>query len=112
MQKSISTLPFTGTPEQEQQLLEVIGQHKNEKGALMPIMQKAQDIYGYLPVEVQQIIAEQLDIPMEEVYGVSTFYSQFALNQREDTQFPYVLELLVMLKVPEIYLTVLVKNLV
>ncbi len=82
MQKSISTLPFTGTPEQEQQLLEVIGQHKNEKGALMPIMQKAQDIYGYLPVEVQQIIAEQLDIPMEEVYGVSTFYSQFALNPK------------------------------
>lgn len=82
MQKSISTLPFTGTPEQEQQLLEVIEQHKNEKGALMPIMQKAQDIYGYLPVEVQQIIAEQLDIPMEEVYGVSTFYSQFALNPK------------------------------
>ena len=48
----------------------------------MPIMQKAQDIYGYLPVEVQQIIAEQLDIPMEEVYGVSTFYSQFALNPK------------------------------
>ena len=82
MQKSISTLPFTGTPEQEQQLLEVIKQHKDEKGALMPIMQKAQDIYGYLPVEVQQIIAEQLDIPMEEVYGVSTFYSQFALNPK------------------------------
>lgn len=82
MQKSISTLPFTGTPEQEQQLLEVIEQHKNDKGALMPIMQKAQDIYGYLPVEVQQIIAEQLDIPMEEVYGVSTFYSQFALNPK------------------------------
>ena len=82
MQKSISTLPFTGTPEQEQQLLEVIKQHKDEKGALMPIMQKAQDIYGYLPVEVQQIIAEQLDIPMEEVYGVSTYYSQFALNPK------------------------------
>ena len=82
MQKSISTLPFTGTHEQEQQLLEVIKQHKDEKGALMPIMQKAQDIYGYLPVEVQQIIAEQLDIPMEEVYGVSTFYSQFALNPK------------------------------
>lgn len=82
MQKRISTLPFNGTPEQEKQLLEVIEMHKDEKGSLMPIMQKAQEIYGYLPIEVQQIIAEKLDIPMEDVYGVSTFYSQFALSPK------------------------------
>lgn len=82
MQKRISTLPFNGTPEQEKQLLEVIEMHKDERGSLMPIMQKAQEIYGYLPIEVQQIIAEKLDIPMEEVFGVSTFYSQFALSPK------------------------------
>ncbi len=112
MQKSISTLPFTGTPEQEQQLLEVIEQHKNEKGALMPIMQKAQDIYGYLPVEVQQIIAEQrLIFQWRRFMEYLPSIHNLPLIQREDTQFPYVLEPPVMLKVPEIYLTVLVKNL-
>ncbi|MEA4831354.1 MAG: NADH-quinone oxidoreductase subunit NuoE [Oscillospiraceae bacterium] len=79
MAKIKSNVPFNGTPEQEQKLNEIIAQHKNEKGALMPIMQKAQDIYGYLPVEVQIIIAEALNVPLSEVYGVSTFYSQFAL---------------------------------
>ena len=48
----------------------------------MPILQKAQDIYGYLPVEVQRMIALKLGISIEEVYGVSTFYSQFALNPK------------------------------
>ena len=48
----------------------------------MPILQKAQEIYGYLPVEVQRIIALKLGVSVEEVYGVSTFYSQFALNPK------------------------------
>ena len=47
-----STVPFRGTEEQEKALLAVIEELKDEKGALMPIMQKAQDIYGYLPIEV------------------------------------------------------------
>ena len=48
----------------------------------MPILQKAQEIYGYLPIEVQRHIAISMDIPLEEVYGVSTFYSQFSLNPK------------------------------
>ena len=48
----------------------------------MPIMQRAQDIYGYLPLEVQRYIALGLDIPVSEVYGVATFYSQFLLNPK------------------------------
>ena len=79
MKKTISNLPFNGTPAQEAELLKVIEQHKGEKGCLMPIMQKAQDIYGYLPLEVQAIIAKELGISVEEVYGVSTFYSMFSL---------------------------------
>ena len=49
-----STVPFKGTEEQKQKLLQVISELKDERGALMPILQKAQDIYGYLPYEVQK----------------------------------------------------------
>ncbi|GHU53826.1 NADH dehydrogenase [Clostridia bacterium] len=70
---------FTGTPEQEKQLLAVIGEMKETKGALMPILQKAQEIYGYLPIEVQKLIADKTDTPIEKIYGVVTFYSQFSL---------------------------------
>lgn len=48
----------------------------------MPVLQEAQEVYGYLPREVQIIIAEGLGVPVEEVYGVSTFYSQFSLTPK------------------------------
>ena len=60
----------------------VIDELKNEQGALMPIMQKAQDIFGYLPEDVQNIIAKGLDIPVSDVYGVATFYAQFNLEPK------------------------------
>ena len=82
MANSITKVPFHGTPEQEKALLEVIERLKDQKGALMPILQEAQDIYGYLPEEVQRIIAKGLNVPFEEVYGVATFYSQFTLNPK------------------------------
>lgn len=74
-----SKIPFAGTKEQEVELLQVIKAHKDDQGALMPILQKAQAIYGYLPIEVQTTIANEMDIPLEKVYGVVTFYSQFSL---------------------------------
>jgi len=77
-----TTVPFKGTKEQEAALLKVIADHKNEKGALMPILQKAQEIYGYLPIEVQTISSDEMNIPLEKIYGVVTFYSQFALNPK------------------------------
>lgn len=82
MRKKIGTLPFSGTPEQEAKLMEVIEAHKNDPGAVMPVLQEAQGIYGYLPIEVQTMIAKGLDVPVEEVYGVSTFYSQFSLSPK------------------------------
>ena len=82
MKKKKTTVAFNGTPEQEATLDKFIAEHKKEKGALMPILQKAQEIYGYLPIEVQRHIAISMDIPLEEVYGVSTFYSQFSLNPK------------------------------
>ena len=73
---------FQGTKEQEAQLMAVIAEHKGEKGALMPVMQQAQEIYGYLPVEVQQMIAAGLDTSVEKVYGVASFYAQFSLTPK------------------------------
>lgn len=75
-------VPFSGTPEQEAKLKQVIAELKDTKGALMPIMQQAQDIYGYLPIEVQTIISNETGIPLEKIYGVATFYAQFALQPK------------------------------
>ena len=86
MQKRKTNVPFNGTQQQEKQLLNLIEAHKNEKGALMPILQGAQKIYDYLPIEVQQIIARELGISLEEVYGVVSFYSQFTLNPKGQYQ--------------------------
>ena len=73
---------FDGTKEQMDRLLDCIESHRDDKGALMPVMHEAQNIYGYLPIEVQTVIAEKLNIPLAEVYGVATFYSQFSLNPK------------------------------
>ena len=77
-----TSVPFSGTPEQEAELKKVIAEMKDVPGALMPIMQKAQEIYGYLPIEVQTMISDETGIPIEKVYGVSTFYAQFALEPK------------------------------
>ena len=77
-----TTVPFAGTKEQETALREAIADLCSEPGSLMPNMQKAQDIYGYLPIEVQTMISDELGIPLEKIYGVSTFYSQFNLEPK------------------------------
>lgn len=64
------------------ELGEYIAKHKDEKGPLMPIMQKAQELFGCVSLEVQDYISEAMDIPISEVYGVSTFYSQFSLEPK------------------------------
>lgn len=80
--KKTQALPFNGTKEQEEQLREVIAAHKGQRGATIPVLHEAQEIYGYLPIEVQQIIAEELEIPLVEIYGIVTFYTQFSLNPK------------------------------
>ena len=82
MLKKISTIPFKGTPEQAEKLQAVIAECKGDKSLLMHVMQEAQEIYGYLPYEVQIMIAEGMDVPLEKVYGVSTFYAQFSLSPK------------------------------
>ncbi|MBE6565082.1 MAG: NAD(P)H-dependent oxidoreductase subunit E [Ruminococcaceae bacterium] len=79
MQKKRSSFPFTGTPEQEKQLKAIIDANKSDASRLMFVMQEAQHIYGYLPFEVQEMIAEGMGMPIEKVYGISTFYALFSL---------------------------------
>lgn len=75
-------VPFAGTKEQEDNLLRVISAHKGDESALMSVLQEAQHIYGYLPIEVQTIISNEMNIPLEKIYGVVTFYSQFSLSPK------------------------------
>lgn len=73
------TVPFSGTKEQESELRSALSLLKNKEGALMEALQTAQGIYGYLPKEMQEIVAEEFGVSLAEVYGVATFYSQFSL---------------------------------
>jgi len=61
---------------------EIFAKYQGQKGALIPILQKAQAIYGYLPLEVLQAIADRLGVSLGKVYGVATFYAQFYLQCR------------------------------
>ena len=63
-------------------LKESIAAHREEKGALMPVLQEAQELFGCVPMDVQQIIADGLGTTLSDVYGVATFYSQFSLQPR------------------------------
>lgn len=60
----------------------IIEKYKGTKGALIPVLHEAQEVYGYLPLSVQKVISEGLGIPLAEIYGVITFYTQFSLNPK------------------------------
>ena len=62
------------------ELAKVIEELKDQPGALMPVMQHAQNIFGCVSLDVQKAIAEGLGVTLSEVYGVATFYSQFKLK--------------------------------
>ena len=64
------------------QLQDAIARHKGERGAVMPVLQEAMNIFGYVPQDVQEKIADGLGVTLSEVYGVSTFYSQFSLEPK------------------------------
>jgi NADH:ubiquinone oxidoreductase subunit E len=61
---------------------EVFEKYQGQKGSLIPILQKAQALYGYLPAEVLKLIAHRLGVSIGKVYGVATFYAQFYLERR------------------------------
>ena len=68
--------------EQYQKLLEIIEVNKNIRGSLIRVLHDAQEVYGYLPIEVQKVVADGLGIPLAEVYGVVTFYAQFTTKPK------------------------------
>jgi NADH:ubiquinone oxidoreductase subunit E len=63
-------------------LEEVFARYEGQSGALIPVLQRAQEIYGYVPPEVLQHIADRLGVSLGKVYGVATFYAQFYLERR------------------------------
>ena len=73
---------FVSTVEQDEKLQAVIEKYKGTDGALIPVLHEAQDIFGYLPIEVQKMISDETGIPLEKIYGVSTFYAQFSLQPK------------------------------
>lgn len=68
------------TNDVKQWLIKIIDEHKEQNGALMMVLHEVQDNLGYIPYEVQKFIAENLNVPLSEVYGVVTFYSRFTVN--------------------------------
>lgn len=62
-----------------------IDQNKDRKGPLMPILQEGQNIFGYLPEYILKLISSKLNIPLAEIYGVATFYSQFTFIPKGKT---------------------------
>jgi len=63
-------------------LYQVLEDYADQRGAVIPVLQKAQEIYGWLPKKVLQIVAKGMGVPLSQVYGVVTFYSQFYLERR------------------------------
>lgn len=64
------------------ELQSIIDRRRGEAGALIQVLHEAQNLFGYLPSHVQEAIAQGLDIPVSEVYGVVTFYSYFTMVPR------------------------------
>lgn len=75
---------FVGTKEQKERLATYIKKHKKVEGGIIAIMQEAQNIYGYLPQEVQEDISSEAGVPFAKIYGIATFYSQFYLEKKGD----------------------------
>lgn len=76
------TITFQGTPEQAAALRSWMEENRDKPGVALPALQKAQEIYGYVPRQVQIEIANFLGKPLAEIYGISTFYSQFSLEPK------------------------------
>jgi NADH:ubiquinone oxidoreductase subunit E len=68
--------------ENMEKLEHIILEHKDQQGALIPILHETQELFGYIPEEAQKKISELLNIPVAEIFGVTTFYSRFTLSPR------------------------------
>jgi len=76
---------YKPTDEDISKVDEIISRHKNRDGVLIPVLNEIQTEIGFLPVEVQKMVARRLNMPEKEVYGVATFYSFFSMTPRGKT---------------------------
>ena len=70
------------TPQQILQLDRLLEEFRGQAGAVIPILQRTQDLLGYLPRSVLRHISRKTLIPLSRLYGVATFYAQFRLTRR------------------------------
>ena len=76
------TRTVTITDQQRKEIIRIIDKYRDDQGALIPVLHEVQEYFGYLPIEVQKIISEELSIPLAEIYGVVTFYAQFSIQPK------------------------------
>ncbi|MFH1059422.1 MAG: NAD(P)H-dependent oxidoreductase subunit E [Pseudomonadota bacterium] len=81
-QMNPSPMPEDVTPEMVAQIDEICARYRGKPGSLIPVLQQAQGVVGYLPVPVQEHIAQRMGLPGHDVYGVTTFYSYFSMVPR------------------------------
>ena len=82
MANTITKIPFKGTKEQQEELFKAIDRYSGQSGALIPVLQEAQKIYGYLPYEVQKYVADSMGFSVSYVSSVSSIYSFFSTTPR------------------------------
>jgi NADP-reducing hydrogenase subunit HndA len=68
--------------QQAKEILSIVDKYKGTKGALIPVLHEVQEYFGYLPLEVQEIISDNLNVPLAEIYGVVSFYTQFTTQPK------------------------------
>lgn len=65
--------------EKAKKLDAIVEKYKDTRGALIQVLHEVQEVYGYLPLEVQRAVSEKMNIPLAEIYGVVSFYTQFSI---------------------------------
>ena len=68
--------------QQRKEILSIVDKYKGTKGALIPVLHEVQEYFGYLPLEVQEIISDNMNVPLAEIYGVVSFYTQFTTQPK------------------------------
>ncbi|NLY77041.1 MAG: NADH-quinone oxidoreductase subunit NuoE [Tissierellia bacterium] len=70
---------WEGNRNKIQKLMDFMKENRSKKGILMMALHETQDLFGYIPLEIMELISKELKTPLSEIYGVATFYSQFSL---------------------------------
>ncbi len=70
------------TDQQMSDIIAIIDKYRDDQGALIPVLHEVQDYFGYLPIEVQKVISDELHVPLAEINGVVTFYARFSTQPK------------------------------